>query len=88
MKKRCVAMAYGNRPLDRVAVEETDRLIYIQNPQVADDADETASGAVGFPKEFVFEPDDQWLGELMAAFEAGDSARLDSLWSKGTPLSL
>jgi hypothetical protein len=88
MKKRCIAMAYQKRPLDRVAVEETDRLIYVLHPNAVDNEEIEAVGAVGFPKEFVFEADDGWLSQLESAFESHDSARLESLWQQGRPLTL
>ena len=86
MKKRCVAMAYGSRPLDRIAVAETDKLIYLLNPQLVDNDDDADTGAVGFPKEFVFEADRDWFSALESAFESGDQPRLDSLWRQGRRL--
>lgn len=88
MKKRCIAMAYKKRPLDRIAVEETERLIYILSPDAVNSVDDSDDGAVGFPKEFVFEADDNWLSELESAFDSRDNVRLDSLWLKGRPLTL
>ncbi|WP_086081282.1 hypothetical protein [Mesorhizobium sp. WSM1497] len=87
MKKRCIAMAYGMKPLDRIAVAETKKLIYIRNPQLDSNDDADNFGDVGFPKEFVFEPDDKWLHELESAFDSGDVSQLESLWKKGRPLS-
>lgn len=69
-------------------MDETDRLIYVLNPSVVDSVDEPDEGAVGFPREFVFESDEKWLSELESAFDSQDSARLDSLWLKGRLLTL
>ena len=87
MKKRCIAMAYGKMPLDRIAVGASEKVIYILNPEVVDNVDNPSDGAVGFPREFVFEPDDAWLCALREAFDSQNSDELDALWARGRRLA-
>lgn len=84
--KRVIAMAYGLRPLDRIAVQEDDGLVYVVNPERDFAAVERERLGVGFPREFVFEEDANLFAALTEAYESGDSRRLESLWRTARPV--
>ena len=85
---RCIAMAYGGEPLDRV-VNGADRgLVYLVHPSRENLIVENPNIGVGFPLEFVFSFDDQLLKALKAAYEAKDQAKLELLWKTASPLAI
>jgi hypothetical protein len=86
MNKRVIAMGYGNVPLDRIVVHESDGHLYVVNPDRDLRSVERERGGVGFPREFVFEEDPRLLAALTEAYNSGDSERLESLWRTARPL--
>ena len=80
---RVLAKAYKDRPLDRVIAERAGRVVFLATASAL--RANSATG-VGFPLGCVFEFDDQLYEALTRAWEAGDSARVDELWSAAQPL--
>jgi hypothetical protein len=66
--RKALVRAYGGEPLCRVVVGETERVVYIANPDKLPAVEAGDSSPVGFPHEDVFEFDaalyerlrDQW----------------------------
>ena len=85
-KIRCLARAYGDKPLDRLALGKEDRLIYVSNPSLIAPEQVLALRAVGFPRTCVFRFDPKLFERLLAAYESKDSGRLASLWNEAKPL--
>jgi hypothetical protein len=83
---RVLARAYGDRPLDRIAVGSGVKVVYIAAQSVASSMAPGESGGVGFPKDCVFSFDSALYESLAQAWEAGDDASLAALWEAATPL--
>ena len=82
---RVIAKAYGDRPLDRVAVGWDKKVAYIAAQSVADAMADGELGGVGFPKECVFLFDPSLFESLQRAWQAGDVGELRRLWSQAEP---
>ena len=85
---RVLAKAYGNQPLDRVAVGSARKVIYIAAKSVARSMESGAPGGVGFPRDCVFQFDDGLFDSLKAAWEAKDERELGSLWGRAIPADI
>lgn len=83
---RVIAKAYGDQPLDRVAVGSSSKVIYIAAQSVANAMASGEAGGVGFPKDCVFEFDSTLLDSLSSAWRGGDRDRLAELWATATPV--
>ncbi len=82
---RCIARAYANEPLDRVAVAFERKLTFIANGKGVENVDNLEHvGAIGFPSECVFEFDAKLFDALQTAYILGDD--LDALWAQAVPL--
>jgi hypothetical protein len=81
----CIARDYRCSPLKRIANGANKNLVYVIHPDLADDGSAVDRG-VGFPREHVFEFDEQLFRELAAAFDAGDMDKLEKLWRRARPL--
>lgn len=79
---RVIAKAYGNEPLDRVAVERRKNLVYIVNVSQDSSALSDERAGVGFPSNCVFQYDAALFDALHDAWERGDSSALKLLWSR------
>lgn len=86
MENRCIARAYRGRPLDRIAVGRTDKLIYINVPETTKKSVNAMTGAVGFPQDAVYQADDDLLNKLVTAFDSADWDALEGLWDDAKPL--
>jgi hypothetical protein len=83
---RVIARAYADQPLDRLAVDRAANLIYIASESAVRAASATEKTGVGFPLQSVFKFNETLFELLCGAWEAGDSARLEQLWSRAEPL--
>lgn len=86
MKWRCLARAYGDKPLDRFAVGAGDGLIYIVNPDMRGTDQEIASWSIGFPPSAVYEFDEATYASIARAFGTADKDTLGAMWQKARPL--
>jgi hypothetical protein len=83
---RVIAMAYKDRPLDREAVAETERLVYVANLSGLNSTERADAAGVGFPRDCVFRFDEALFDSLEEAWERDDRAKLEELWSRAQPL--
>lgn len=83
----CLARAYGDEPLKRVAVDSTPDLTYVLSPSAYSATKGADGSGVGFPVECVFEYDEALFKRLRAAFLAADHAALWALWKTARPLA-
>jgi hypothetical protein len=79
---RVIAKAYGDRPLDRVAVGWSGKAVIIAAQSVADAMQEGEVGGVGFPTDCVFQFDAVLFESLQRAWESGDRGELGRQWSR------
>ncbi|KAF0178969.1 MAG: hypothetical protein FD124_530 [Alphaproteobacteria bacterium] len=84
----CIARAYGDEPLRRIAVASGRGLTYVVNPSAYNATKGDDGSGVGFPSEAVFQFDADLFGRLRAAFDAGDRALLLDLWRSAVRLNL
>lgn len=79
MKNCVIAMGYGGIPLIRKAVGSGERVIYLSNldQNIARDGEPVG---VGFPREFVYEFDEELFDKLQSAFRDTNREELDALW--------
>lgn len=80
---RVLAKAYGNQPLERLAVGRAKRVIYLST---GGSTESSLSNGVGFPADCVFEFDRALFDSLREAWTAGDQSQLARLWAQATPL--
>ena len=85
---RVLARAYGDQPLDRVAVGQSEKVIYIAAESVANAMERGEPGGVGFPRNCIFEFDQDMLESLRTAYESGDTAALAALWMSALPVKI
>lgn len=83
---RVLARAYRDRPLDRIAVGENARVIYVANPSTVSSTGKCESTGTGFPKRYVFAFDSALFDSLSRAWERGDQEELSRLWKRAEPL--
>lgn len=83
----CLARAYGDEPLKRVAIAAEGGLIYIVNPSIYDANAGDDGGGVGFPVDCVFAFDEDLFTRLRSAYEAKDRATLWALWHEARPFA-
>jgi hypothetical protein len=83
---RVLARAYGDRPLDRVAVAFDKKVAYVAAQSVADAIQPGEIGGIGFPLDCVFAFDSALFDSLESAWSDGDGPLLQSLWSKALPI--
>jgi hypothetical protein len=83
---RVLARAYGDRPLDRVAVRFEKKVTFIAAQSVASAMQPGELGGIGFPRENVFTFDAELFESLEGAWSDGDGETLSRLWAKATPL--
>jgi hypothetical protein len=80
---RVLAMAYGGRPLERLAVGRGKGVIYLST----DNSNESPiSNGVGFPENCVFEFERELFHSLQHAWLSQNEEALEHLWAKATPL--
>jgi hypothetical protein len=84
---RVIAKAYGDEPLDRIAVGHNAKLVYVVAQSVISSSVDTTEIGVGFPRDSIFKFDDSLYHELRAAYSAADLGRLYELWLQATPLT-
>lgn len=80
---RVLAMAYGGRPLERLAVGRAKGVIYLSTDS---STESVLSNGVGFPENCVFEFDRQLFESLQKAWAQNDGKNLERLWAEATPL--
>jgi hypothetical protein len=83
---RCIAMAYGEEPLDRLAVYDGGAGPFIVNPSYEYAIKDGSEMGVRFPQRCLFEADSQLFSRLRAAFDSGNREVLVSLWNEAMPL--
>lgn len=83
---RVLAKAYGDRPLDRVAVGENARVIYIANMEAANSSGIDSPEGVGFPRNCVFEFDSALFESLIEAWDRQEREQLERLWKRAVPV--
>lgn len=84
----CITRSFEGKPLARQLVDRGGRVGYVVKPSVEDTVNTDLLAGVGFPLNDLFEYDAALLDELVAAFVAGDSLRLDALWGRAKPLPI
>jgi hypothetical protein len=82
---RVIARAYGDAPLDREVVGQTDRVAYIANLSGLSSIEREAAKGVGFPRNCVYRFDAALFESLSKAWERGDRGELEALWSSAEP---
>jgi len=85
---RVIARAYGNRPLDRVVVGRSAKLVYIANPSTLSSTENLQTAGVGFPTDCIFKYHAELLAALCDAWDSNDDGRLYQLWARCEPFAL
>lgn len=80
-----IARAYGDRPLDRVAVGSTDRVTFIAAASALRAASDPDEIGVAFPRDCVFQFEADLFDSLNTAWSAKDRGRLAALWAGAKP---
>ena len=85
-KDRVMARAYGDCPMDAVVWEVRGDLIYLSNPRSIDRVERGETSPVGYPREDVFEFDEDLYGSLTSAYHENRD-ELSKLWELATRFS-
>lgn len=85
---RVIAMGYGMEPLDRITAGSEGSVIYIVKSHMNQSVDNDEGAGVGFPYQCVFEYNAALWRDLSDAWLDGDMARLETLWSRATPVAV
>lgn len=86
MKMRCIARAYGDKPLDRLALGHGSGMIFIVNPACSGTDQELAAESIGFPASAIFEFDEDVYERLVSALKEGNRRTLLAAWNEARPL--
>lgn len=83
-----IAKAYGDQPLNRVAVGARGRVIFVAAVSALRAATNPDEVGVGFPHDCVFFFEPTLFDSLSAAWRAGDIATLNALWNQAEPYAV
>lgn len=85
-KTLIIAMAYGGRPLERLASGKGEAVTFLVAPSEGSAAGDSALKGVGFPDSACFQHDSNLFRLLKDAYERRDERELQALWAKARPL--
>lgn len=80
-----IARAYGDEPLERIAVGVARKVVYIASASALEATEMGNETGVGFPVDCVFEFDSTLIRALKVAWNTGDESELSRLWSMARP---
>jgi hypothetical protein len=79
-----LAMAFGGKPIKRIFMETGERVFYLANPERIDAIRAGVTDPVGFPKEDVYEFDEDAFAVLVEQW-ARQQATDPAIWRKLKP---
>ena len=88
MGLRSMALIDGDKPLHRVSVGAAQKVIYIATQSVANAMALGEACGVGFPRDCVFDFEQDLFDSLVLAWQQGDHEELAALWRRATPLKI
>jgi hypothetical protein len=86
IEMRVITKAYGDAPLEREVIGQTNGLVYVANPSTNVSTETGERVGVGFPRQYVFRFEPQLFESLNEAWERRDLAQLESLWGRAERL--
>ena len=85
-EKLCIARAYNDEPIRRFVVGVYRKLVYISAVSPEDSLGIGSKGAVGFPRDCIYEYEKSLFDGLCVAYRAGDVDNLGKLWGQLTKI--
>ena len=83
---RCIARAYGDEPLERIALSVEGSATYVVNPSYESALATGAEIRVKVGMERLFKYDHPLFEGLRSAFDLGRTQELSELWNRAAPL--